>query len=507
MQCEVNWLEARARLTPSHVAIIDEPTGRRWTYQECNQRSNRLASYFQTECKVGKGDRIALLSANHLAHFDTLFACGKLGAIFVPLNIRLAVQELKYLLQDAQLRVLLVHEEYRSLITSLSMSMHLPPTIFIGEEAGDYDRIISSWIETYIPANVDQEDPLLIIYTGGTTGLPKGAVISHRAVTWNSINTIISWGLTSYDISPIYMPLFHTGGINALALPILHAGGTIIIPNKFQPDEAIQLLERERCTVVLLVPTMYQMLLESPLFYSTTFTAMKVFLSGGAPCPLNIYEAFWEKGLVFKEGYGLTEAGPNNFYIDPIDVPRKRGSVGKVMFHQRARIVDEIGQDVPIGRVGELIIQGPHLFSYYWNNQEATVNAFLDGWLRTGDLVRQDADGFFYIVGRRKEMLISGGENVYPLEVEHCIREYAGVAEVAVVGIPHPKWGEQVTAALILSQTISLEKLREFCRERLASYKIPKAFYVVDELPKTSVGKINKQLLREQLESIKKPLH
>jgi fatty-acyl-CoA synthase len=333
-----------------------------------------------------------------------------------------------------------------------------------------------------------------MIYTGGTTGQPKGVVLSHRAVFWNAANTVVSWSLTAGDVTPTYMPMFHTGGINALTLPILHAGGTVVLVQDFDAELAIELINRERCTIALLVPTMYHMLIHSPKFAEASFPTMHTFLSGGASCPLPVYRAFEAKGLAFKEGYGLTEAGPNNFYIHPKEAARKRGSVGRPMLYNEVKLADEHGCEVPVGEVGEIWLRGGHVFHSYWNRPDATAEALRDGWLRTGDLGRRDEDGYYYIVGRKKDMIITGGENVYPLEVEHLLRQHPDVSDAAVVGVPDDKWGEAVCAAIVKVEgaSLSAEELKVYCSALIGKYKIPKRFAFMEELPKTAVGKIDK---------------
>ncbi|MGI8386133.1 AMP-binding protein [Robertmurraya sp. P23] len=293
---------------------------------------------------------------------------------------------------------------------------------------------------------VKGSDPLAIIYTGGTTGKPKGVVLTHKSILWNSINTVASWGLTSEDITLNYLPLFHTGGLNALAIPILMAGGKVVLASDFDPVEAVLFLNEYCCTIALFVPTMYHLMVQTPEFQASHFPSMKTFLSGGAPCPLELYEPFQKKNLFFKEGYGLTEAGPNNFYIHPLEARRKKGSVGKPKLFNDVKLLGQDGKEVSEGEVGEIVIVGKHTFSHYWNNIEATDQAKKGEWLYTGDLGRVDEEGYYYIVGRKKDIIITGGENVYPLEIEHWISSLSEVEEVAVVGLPDPKWGEVVTA-------------------------------------------------------------
>jgi fatty-acyl-CoA synthase len=494
VRLQIEWLEHRARCTPERVAVVDAATGQRWTFEELHERACRLAYYYQ-EKGIKKGDRIALLSPNDIGYMDQFFACAKLGAIFVPLNWRLSLAELDYLIQDCVPACFIYHDSMEGLSKDLQVDHKM---VLHGTE---YKEIMQNGLAKVQKEPLDWEDPLTMIYTGGTTGKPKGVVLSHRSIVWNSLNTIISWGLTSEDVTATYLPMFHTGGLNALTIPVLHIGGTVVLARDFHPERAIELLQKESCTVVLMVPTMYHMMVQHPRFESAEFPAMHTFLSGGAPCPQPIYDAFERKGALFKEGYGLTEAGPNNFYMPPDQVRNKRGSVGKPMMYNQIRLITLDGRDAGDDEVGEIWIEGPHVFDQYWNLPEATQEALSEGWLHTGDLARRDADGFYYIVGRKKDMIITGGENVYPLEVEHLLEEYPGVDEVAVVGLPDDKWGEVVTAVLIPKPGVHLEEeaLKAYCQEHLGRYKVPKFFFFLDELPKTPVGKIDKKEIVRKL--------
>lgn len=489
MSWDTDWLKKRALLTPDRVAVVDGETREQWTYQNLHERAECIA-VFLLESGVTKGDRVALVSPNQICYFDLMFACTKLGAIFVPLNWRLSKKEIQYILNDCEPKLIAYHEKFQPLL----------PKEFQGSLLNinqQYQGLVknTSCLKFYI--DVDETDPLAIIYTGGTTGKPKGAVLTHRSIFFNAINTVISWNLTCDDTTVTYLPMFHTGGLNALTIPLLHIGGKVVIGDTFEADRFVDIINEEQCTILLLVPTMYHVLTETKLFQKTSFPSMHTFLSGGAPCSYRIYEAFAKKGLVFKEGYGLTEAGPNNFYINPSDALKKRGSVGKPMLYNRVKIVDANGKEVDCSEVGEIVISGHHLFTQYWNNPSVTAETKKEGWLYTGDLGKFDEDGYFYIVGRKKDMIITGGENVFPLEVEHIIAEYEMVAEVAVVGISNEKWGEVVTAFIVPKKGIRIteKEIESHCKEHLGSYKVPKTIHFVAELPKTAVGKIDKKEL------------
>nr|WP_263325164.1 long-chain fatty acid--CoA ligase [Neobacillus sp. Marseille-Q6967] len=489
MRWELDWLENRARLTPNKNAIIEEETNSTWTFEQLNKRAESMACWL-TNQGVKKGDRIALLSPNHISYFDLLFACTKIGAIFVPLNWRLSIPELQEIIEDCSPVLIGIHPQFQDKFALLQSEESR--TFVVGDTCRGKEAILPG-------ENLSEHDPLVIIYTGGTTGKPKGVVLSHQSIQWNAINTILSWNLTKEDVTINYMPMFHTGGLNALSIPVLMSGGTVIIGEPFSGSQAALSINRFGCTIILLVPTMYHMLIQSDEFQKSTFPSMKIFLSGAAPCPLQIYDAFQKKGLAFKEGYGLSEAGPNNFYIDPVDTIEKRGSVGKPMLFNTIKLVKEDGTEAGIDDVGEILIKGKHSFSHYWNNPKATLEAVKDGWLYTGDLAKKDEQGFHYIVGRKKDMIITGGENVYPLEIEHWLAEHPSVNEVAVIGLPDEKWGELVAAFLVIKTNAEIndDELRAYCEIKLGRYKIPKRFILLTELPKTHVGKIDKKKLKE----------
>lgn len=491
MQGDINWFESRARLTPTETAVIEAKTDQSWSYQQLRERADKLAQYFKGN-GIQKGDRVAILASNHISYFDFFFACMKTGAIFVPLNWRLAEAELTYILGDAAPELIGVEPQYLEKLPSRKTEAEV---LLIPDS--NYLDLLSTEPGTF-HLELKESDALAMIYTGGTTGRPKGVVLSHRSILWNAINTVITWSLSKEDTTLTCMPMFHTGGLNVYCLPLLLVGGKIVLASEFDPNQAVEDLLKYRCTVVLFVPTMYHMIIQNEAFQQSSFPYMKVFVSGGAPCPHPIYEAFAKKGLAFKEGYGLTEAGPNNFYIESKDVMQKPGSVGKPMLFNDIRIVTNHGVQAVADEVGELLLRGHHSFEYYWNKPDQTADTIRDDWIHTGDLARSDAEGFVYIVGRKKDMIITGGENVYPLEVENWLETHEAVDEVAVMGLEDDKWGEVVTAFVVLKTELDVAELEGYCNQKLTRYKVPKQFYHVDELPKTPVGKIDKAKLKEE---------
>lgn len=498
-----DWLGKREQLTPDRLALIDAAENKRYTYRELNRRANRLANYLRRELRLAKGERAAILAMNCIQHLDLFFALGKIGGIFVPLNYRLAASELARILGDSRPRVLIYGQEFKETVEALGETCDIEHRVAIGQGlpcSSRYEEIMAGSPD--VPPEETElglDDPYAILYTGGTTGLSKGVVLSHGMILWNSVNTILR-DLAPRDVSLAHAPLFHTGGLNVYTVPLFHLGGTVVLMRAWDVEQAIDLIERERITVMFAVPTQWRMMLESPRFQSADFSSVRFFVTGGAPCPLSIIEAFRRKGVILKQGYGLTEVGPGCFALDPEDAFRKAGSIGRPNFHIDARIVDESGREVGVNRIGELILRGPSVCSGYWNDPQATAEAMRDGWFYTGDLARVDEEGCFYIVGRKKDMFISGGENVYPAEVENILNSHPQVVEAAVIGVPDEKWGEVGMAFVVPrpGEKLNCDELVEFCRGKLAKYKVPRYFEIVDELPKNQAGKVVKSALRER---------
>ncbi|WP_019414002.1 class I adenylate-forming enzyme family protein [Paenisporosarcina sp. TG20] len=485
MYNDQTWFLKRAKMAPSNLACIDIDSGQQWTYAQFVKLIQEWVHRLSLE-KLKPGDRVAILAANHPELLAILFACGLKGYIYVPLNFRLSPIELIEIITNCEPAILITDHSYEVLSSSLSIKRIINREVHI-----------SLTVEAIEVTSVSADEPWMIIYTGGTTGKPKGVQLSYNNVNWNALNTIVSWGLSDTDCTVTYMPLFHTGGLNALSIPILMAGGTVVIGDRFDGDQALEEILTRKATISLFVPTMYQVMTQTEKFKNSDFPDVRFFLSGGAPCPITIYEQFEKKGLPFKEGYGLSEAGPNNFVIDANVAKIKRGSVGKNMQLVDTEIVSEMNQPVAINEVGELWIRGKHVFTGYWQNEKETEDVMHDEWLKTGDLAKMDADGDYYIVGRKKDMILTGGENVYPQEIEHCLIQHRMIKEAAVIGIPDVKWGEAVTAFVSLTDPdcFSEKQLIEHCRNFLAGFKVPKTFVILEELPKTHVGKINKKQL------------
>lgn len=503
-----DWLARRAQLSPERVALIDTQAGDRpITYREWNAQANRTAWWLREALGVGKGDRVAVLAKNSVAYLDLWFALGKIGGVLQNLNWRLTPYELEGIVREGAPKALVYDPEFAATVQALATALGDLPLRWVSLGEPLAPEHLSFAAREGFPAAppprppIDPEDPWVICYTGGTTGLPKGAILSHRAITANAVNTIISWGLRPDDATILNAPLFHTGGLNVFTAPLVYLGGMSVVCREFDLEQTFDWLESGRVTVYFGVPTMFIMMQNHPRWEKADFSALRFVISGGAPCPLPVFERFWAKGVEFKTGYGLTEAGPNTFWLPPEQVQAKPGAVGYPLFHVEVRVVDEAGRDLPPGQVGELLIRGPHLFSGYLNRPEETAAALRDGWLHTGDLAQYDEDGYFTIMGRRKEMIISGGENVYPAEIESVLHGHPAVAEAAVIGAPDPKWGEVPWAAVVLrpGHHLTADDLRAYCRQRLAGYKVPKRFVFVDSLPKTGANKVDKRRLAEDL--------
>ncbi|GAB4576040.1 MAG: long-chain fatty acid--CoA ligase [Anaerolineae bacterium] len=499
-------LSKRAYLTPDREALFEQHTGQRYTYAQLNERASRIANYLRDTLGVEKGDRVSILAHNSVAYLDLFYGLAKIGAIFTPLNWRLVARELSYIVNDSAPKVLICGPEFTDVLAA--MRPEIDVAHIMGIEGADVgggtsyeDALAQASPDEPERPPLEEDDTYAILYTSGTTGRPKGAMIPHRQVLWNCLNTIGSWGLTEDDVSPIFTPLFHAGGLFAFMTPILYIGGRIVLARQFDVEESLRTIEQERCTVILGVPTLFQMWRNSPAYAAADFSHVHFFISGGAPCPPELINAWREeKGVVFRQGYGLTEVGANCFSMTNEESMRKVGSVGKPIFHSKMRLVDEQGHDVPVGEPGELVIWGPHVCTGYWRLPDATREVLKDGWFHTGDIARMDEDGFYYIIGRAKDMIISGGENVYAAEVEAVFRQHVAVEDAALIGVPDEKWGEIGLMVVVLKPGMAVSEgaLKQFCEGRLARYKIPKRIEFAESLPYSPYGKVIKAELRKR---------
>ncbi|TDD02793.1 long-chain-fatty-acid--CoA ligase [Saccharopolyspora terrae] len=493
-----SWPHRRFRLSPEKIAISFRD--RRITYRELDDRVTRLAHALR-ELGVGRGDRVALLSANHPAYLEALFASGLLGAIFVPLNARLTAPEVEFALRDSGASVLIHSQELTEVARAASGSA-TRVVMRDGDAPADtagYEDLIASAGTARIDEPVSHDDPCFIMYTSGTTGRPKGVVLTHGNIVFSVMNAVIDLDLTSDETALVCAPLFHTAALDFVALPTLLKGGNVVIEEGFEPGPILRTLESERITYTFGVPTMFDALSSHPDWTSTDLSAIRRVTVAAAPVPPRTLRTYAERGIKICQGYGLTETGPGALILTPDDVERKRGTAGVPHFFTDVRVVDEEGRDVAPGERGEIQICGPNVMREYWNRPDATADAFTDGlWFRSGDVGLPDVDGFVTIVDRLKDMIISGGENVYPAEIEAVLLEMPGVTSCAVFGIPDEKWGEVGCAAVSLDDGHALthEQMVEYLGERLAKYKIPKSLLVLDEIPRNATGKIRKSELR-----------
>jgi len=500
-----DWLRYHAWYRPTAEALVDNED--RVSYGELDRRVN-LAADVLAGLGVSKGARVCLLMLNSSAFLETFFACAKLGAIAVPLNFRLNPHELEFIINDAQASVIVYHSRFLPLLEPIRAQTLLQHAIAVngpGERGAegdlDYRTCLAAADATDRKIVVGQDDPLMMMYTSGTTGQPKGAVLTHACPTWVAINTQMSpLALNTSDSTLTVAPLFHIGGVAIHTLPMLYCGGRVILQAQFDPQRLLQALVKERITTLFLLPAMWLMVSQRTDLADYDLSCLRVLLSGGAPCPITVIEFFQKRGFQFLEGFGMTETCASACFLDNDNAVRKNGSVGKPLIHVQMRIVDENDQDVAPGEVGELVLRGPSMFLEYWNRPDATAEAWRNGWFHSGDLARQDDEGFYYIVDRKKDMLISGGENVYPVQVEQVLYRHPKVRDVVVIGVPDEKWGEVPMAVVVPKdgQAPTLEEIQHFCSEHLARFKVPKHLVLVDELPRTATGKVLKRKLRQQ---------
>ena len=495
-----DWIGRWGRAFPEKQALVDIIGGRHYTYSELADDIHRMANFLSRELGIGRGDRVACLSFNRAEYIILFFALGRLGAILVPLNFRLAPAEFVYFLEDAAPKAIFFDRDHRDRVNEFKSKVALDHYVCFDDDDTLGSTLVKSW-QTQ-PADrppeieIKADDPQLIIYTSGTTGLPKGVILTHGMLTWNAINTQLGWDLRSDDKTILHAAMFYTAGWNVFTLPLFYCRAANILIQSFEADLILELIAREGVTVFFGVPTMFQMLLESPNFAATDFSSVRFMVSGGAPLSRDILDAFERhKSIRIWEGYGLTEVGPNNFMANG-----KPGTFGQPMPHVDVKLVDSQGNEVPTGGEGEILLRGPHTCAGYWQKPEATAKAFADGWFNTGDLGQVDSDGHFSIVGRLKDMIISGGANIYPAEIERAIEGHPAVAGVAVIGVADAKWGEVGKAIVELKPgaSLSLETLSFFLKDRLGKFKLPKYLKVVDSLPRTPASaKVQKFILKE----------
>lgn len=509
-----DWLAFHADRTPEKLAIIDQGTGRRFTYGEINDRAARLAGYLKAAWNVEPGDRLAILGKNSSDYFEFEFACIKLGAMMLPLNWRLAEPELLFILNDAGAKGIAYDAEFEGRIPALVAGSPAKGRLRIDaiqqgtDDAPAYEQAICQTATRIVmDPQTTLDVPMTIMYTAGTTGNPKGVIITHGMMLWNAINITTPTGLNFNSVFYVVLPTFHSGGLNLYANPIFHLGGTNIIARQNDPELTLRTLADPALGVTHFfgVPAVYLFLSQHPDFANADLSRIISWGCGGAPMPVVLLKTYSDRGIVIQTGFGMTETSPTVFLSDRKRSLAKPSSVGKPMLYTRVRVVSEDFKDVVPGQVGEVVISGPNVTPGYWNRPDANANSFTvdefgNRWLHSGDAGTVDDEGCIYIVDRYKDMYLSGGENVYPAEVEQVLFQMPQVADVAVIGVPDERWGESGMAIVVLKagQALQMAQITDFCANKLAKYKIPKSMTTIEVLPRNAAGKVLKRELRER---------
>lgn len=506
MQFEVfDWIAHHASRTPAKTALIDIASGRRLDYAATNARAGRLAGFLRDGLGIGPGDRVGLLAENSSDYLEVQSACLRIGAIFLPLNWRLTVPELSYIVGDASPSLLIHDRDFAGTAAAVRAEVgfkHLLETAADGSPSAYEEGIAAG---PFIGSMVRQQmsDISTIMYTSGTTGLPKGAQITHGMTFINAVNVGMPHRITADSQTLTVLPLFHTGGLNCYSNPVLMIGGTVMVARRFDPEECLGLLADPTVGIThfLGVPANFQFMSQVPAFAEADFGHVSVFGVGAAPTPDALITAWAAKGAPLAQAYGMTETAPAVLALDPADAMRKIGSAGKPLLYTRTKVMSGAGEPVAPGETGELWVSGPNVTPGYWNKPEETAAAFEGDWLMTGDAVRVDEEGFYYVVDRWKDMYISGGENVYPAEVENVIYRLDGVVETAVVGMPDERWGEVGCAIVVCREDAPLEAgtILDHCQGHLARYKQPRRVAFVDALPRNATGKVLKHELQRRI--------
>ena len=487
-----DWFSKWALYSPEKIALKEYETGRCLSYYALNESSEKAASLLSNIYEIKKHDRIAVLADFCLEYLCLFGAAQKMGFILVPLNYRLAANELNDILIDAEPSIIIVENKYAQI---LSEDLDIP-TLPVDRLWNIIDSDNSETTFNNLPtASIAIEDPIFLLYTSGTSGRPKGVLYTHKMLFWNSINTSISLVLNSESRTVVVMPPYHTGGWNVLLTPFLHHGAYVCLCKKFDAAKTLNLLEAEKATLFMGVPTMLQMMADQPGFEKSAFPNLLYLITGGESMSIPLIEKWDQKGVKVRQGYGMTEVGPNLTSLHQDDAIRKIGSIGRPNFYVETRVVNENNEDSEPNESGELWLSGPMVTPGYWKNPALTIQAFSeDGrWFKTGDIVRCDNESYYYIVDRLKNMFISGGENIYPAEIERVLIQHPDIKECAVVGVPDEKWGYVGKAFIVYdNQKSNIEDISNFLSEKIARFKVPKHFTVLDELPKNDAGKIDR---------------
>ncbi|MGN8553217.1 UNVERIFIED_CONTAM: long-chain fatty acid--CoA ligase [Microbacterium sp. SLM126] len=497
-----SWLPRRRLRNPDKTALI-YGEGQRMSYARFAHTAEQISAIL-AEHGVADGDRVAYLGENSPEFLATLFGATRLGAVFVPVNTRLAAPEVRHVLADSGARVLLHDPEFADRLSPVleTLDLRAIETGVTGRNgAPGLGRLLATVRDVPAAAETPPKHPAAIVYTSGTTGRAKGAVLTHGNLTAVALNCIVDYDVVSSDVALMISPLFHVASLGMGALPAVLTGATLVLEKGFEAGRALDLIERHAVTMMSGVPTTYQLIADHPSWATTDLSTLHKLTCGGSAVPSRIIDAFEARGLAFTQGYGMTETSPGATSLSPAMTREKSGSVGLPHFFTEVRIADEDGSILPAGEIGEVQISGPNVFAGYHGLPEATASAFTpDGWFRSGDLGRLDEDGYLYIADRLKDMIISGGENIYPAEVENVLAGLDGVTGVAVIGVPDERWGEVPIAVVTVRDGVRVDTdtVRAALAERIARYKIPKRVIVVGDLPRTASGKVRKNELRER---------
>ncbi|MBW8740967.1 MAG: o-succinylbenzoate--CoA ligase [Streptomyces turgidiscabies] len=488
-----SWPARRARKTPQRTALIHGDTA--ISYAQLYERTTRLAHALRDR-GVRRGDRIAYLGPNHPTYLETLFAAGTLGAVFVPLNTRLAGPEIAYQLADSGAKALVYGPSHAGLVAGLPGSTDVRAYVEVGTE---YEEALAGASAEPVDAPVTADDTCVIMYTSGTTGRPKGAMLTHGNLTWNAVNVLVDQDIITDERALVSAPLFHTAGLNMLTLPVLLKGGTCVLVESFTADDTFDLIETHRITFMFGVPTMFDQVARHPRWADADLSSLRMLSCGGSPVPTPLIARFQERGLTFLQGYGMTEASPGTLFLDAEHAISKAGSAGVPHFFSDVRVVRPDLTPAEVGETGEIVVRGPHVMPGYWGLPEETAASFTDGWFRSGDAARIDEDGYVYVVDRIKDMIISGGENIYPAEIEDLLLAHPDIVECAVIGVADEKWGEVPRAVVVPREGTFLDadEVLAALSGRLAKYKIPKSVVIADQLPRTASGKLLKAQVRK----------
>jgi fatty-acyl-CoA synthase len=493
-------IERNAAFTPDKPAIVFE--GEFLSYAALHARIERAARALKAELGVSRGDRVAILSLNRPDYLVLLYACARLGAMLVPLNWRLAVAEQVFILTDASAKALLLERAFAEILPALEKS--LPDTRVVGldfapPQGNAFDALLTHARGDGRNPDGDLGCPLLIVYTSGTTGRPKGAVLRQEALMWNAVMSQHMHGLTSSDHVLTVLPFFHVGGLNIQTTPALHHGATVTIHPRFTPEATLAAFEGDRPTLTTLVPAAIQAVTDHPRWAATDLSSLKAVSTGSTIVAPHLIERFVARGVPVLQVYGSTETCPIAVYCRLGGDLSRVGSTGLPGLCCEATVVDDSGVELPPDTAGEIVVRGPNLFSEYWRNEDATKEALRDGWYRTGDIGMRDADGYFWVHDRKNNLIISGGENIYPAEVERVLLEHPDVVECGVIGRPDSRWDEVPVAYVIRRPgcLVEAENLKAHVLTQLARFKVPRDIVFVDDLPRTALGKVQHFMLRK----------